>query len=73
MEIIIKEFMVDDVPLEESLTYKCECKILEVAVVLNDDQVQLAPINQGYWDWRLGSRFGDAVKAINAAIEVTRE
>lgn len=37
MEIIIKEFMVDDVFLEESLIYKCECKILEVVVVLNDD------------------------------------
>lgn len=40
IEIIIKDFMVDVVPLKESLTCKSEFIILEVGVVQNDDQIQ---------------------------------
>lgn len=45
MKLIVKDIMMDNVHLEEILTYKGAFKILKVEVVLNDDQVQFVYIN----------------------------
>lgn len=47
MEITIKYFKVDHVPLEENLTSKDDFKILEVKVALNNGQIRLCPLIRG--------------------------
>ena len=66
--------MVDDVPLEESLTCKGEFKILDMKVILKVVGFNLCPLigvlrlRDGLQNYSLG----DVVKAINTGTEVIR-